>query len=247
MTASASAARDRTLILVPGLLCNERVWAPQIRALESEWSIQVADHGKLDSLGGMAQAIIDKAPPRFAIAGHSMGGRVTLEVLRRVPERVTHVALLDTGAHPVAPGEAGQREAAGRYALLERARKEGMRAMAWLWLQNMVHPNRLNDQPLVEEILDMMSGMTPEIFEAQIRALLNRPDGKPVLQSIRCPTLILTGNEDSWAPPKQHEDMAALVPGSRLVVVPNCGHMSTLEQPEAVTEALRSWLNWSHA
>jgi pimeloyl-ACP methyl ester carboxylesterase len=237
-----------TLILVPGLLCDEVVWAQQRAALAERVDVHVAHHGLLDSLGAMAQRIIDQAPSRFAIAGHSMGGRVALEVVRRVPDRVIALALLDTGATPLAPGEAGEREASGRYALLEASRRQGMRAMAWIWLQNMVHPSRLSDSALTEPILEMMARKTPDIFAAQIQALLSRPDARDVLPKIRCPALLLCGNEDAWAPVKQHGDMASVIPRSKLIVVPECGHMSPMERPEAVTEAFREWLDTvSHA
>jgi pimeloyl-ACP methyl ester carboxylesterase len=231
-----------TLILIPGLLCDATVWKPQVAAFGGRVQTVVADHGLLNSLGAMAEAIIERAPARFAVAGHSMGGRVALEVYRRVPERVTALALLDTGCHPVAPGEAGQKEAAGRYALLEAAKREGMRAMAWLWLQGMVHRTRLEERPLVDAILDMMASKTPEIFEAQIQALLSRQDARPLLNQISCPTLVLCGHEDSWSPVKQHQDIAAAIRNSKLVTVPECGHMSTLERPDAVNAALGDWL-----
>jgi pimeloyl-ACP methyl ester carboxylesterase len=233
---------ENALILVPGLLCDEKVWQPQIEALAGIVPIRVADHGMLDSLGAMAQAIIEQAPARFALAGHSMGGRVALEVWRRVPDRITGIALLDTGVHPLPSGDEAEKERAGRYALLDAARRDGMRAMAWLWLQRMVHPNRLKDQDLTEGILWMMASKTPDIYEAQIRALLNRPDATPLLSTITCPALVLCGNEDAWSPVQQHRNIAGLIAGSRLVTIPECGHMSTLERPEAVTSALREWL-----
>jgi pimeloyl-ACP methyl ester carboxylesterase len=234
---------SETLILVPGLLCDEQVWAHQKAALEDRVTIQIAHHGLLDSLGAMAQRIIDQAPARFAIAGHSMGGRVALEVVRRAPDRVIALALLDTGCNPLAAGEAGEREAAGRYALLEASRKQGMRAMAWIWLQNMVHPSRLADTTLVEPILDMMARKTPDIFEAQIKALLGRPDAREVLPRILCPALVMCGNEDIWAPVKQHADIAVLITRSKLTVIPECGHMSPMERPEFVSDAFKEWLD----
>jgi pimeloyl-ACP methyl ester carboxylesterase len=233
---------NTALILVPGLLCNDYVWEPQIRDLSPLASITVADHGALDSIEAMAQAVIEKAPAKFAIAGHSMGGRVTMEVVRRVPDRVLGAALLDCGAYPRRSGEAGEREKEHRYKLLAQARSEGMRAMGWTWLQDMIHPSRRTDRALTEGILDMICTKTPEIFEAQIRALLERPDARPVLGRMPRHTLILCGNEDLWATVRQHREMAEAAPGSTLVVVPECGHMSTLEKPEEVTQALRVWL-----
>jgi pimeloyl-ACP methyl ester carboxylesterase len=231
-----------SLILVPGLLCDEAVWAHQIDALSALADVQVATNGARDSLVAMAEAIIAQAPSRFAIAGHSMGGRVALEVIRRVPERVTALALLDTGYRPLATGEAGEREVAGRMTLVEKARRHGMRAMGWDWLQGMVYPSRLSDAVLVNAILDMLERRTPETYGAQTRALIGRPDATALLAKIRCPTLVLCGREDIWSPPQRHEEIRDLIPGSSLTVVPYCGHMSTMERPAEVSAALRAWL-----
>lgn len=242
MEAPNPAVPEPTLILIPGLLCDESVWSHQAAALASLAEVRIIEHGLLDSLGAMAKNVIAQAPTRFAVAGHSMGGRVALEVLRRVPERITALALLDTAYQPRPDGEAGEREAAERFRLLHKARAEGMRAMGRDWIQRMVHPDRLADHPLVEQILDMIARRTPEQFEAQIRALLHRPDAAPLLPRIKCKTLVLCGAEDAWARLEGHQSMAALIPGCTLRVVPDCGHMSTLERPEAVSAALRAWL-----
>ena len=232
----------KSLLLVPGLLCDDAVWASQAAALADIAAVRVANNGATDSLGALAESIIAHAPPRFALAGHSMGGRIALEVARRVPERLLGLALLDTGYEALAPGEAGEREAAGRHALLAMARRDGMRAMARTWLQGMVYPPRLTDEKLVEPILDMFERRTPDLFALQIKALLARPDATPVLPTIRCPTLVLCGREDAWAPPSRHEVMAKMIRHSSLEVIPDCGHMAPLERPEAVSEAFRRWL-----
>ncbi len=231
-----------SLILIPGLLCDEVVWTHQVEALAHLADITVATPGARDSLVAMAEAIIAQAPPRFALAGHSMGGRVALEVIRRVPERVTGLALLDTGHAALPPGEAGDREVAGRLALVEKARRQGMRAMGWEWLQGMVYPSRLADAVLVNAILDMIERKTPEFYAAQTKALIGRPDATPLLGKVRCPTLVLCGREDLWSPPQRHEEIRNMIPGSSLTVIPYCGHMSTMEQPGAVSEALGAWL-----
>lgn len=229
------------LVLIPGLLCDATVWPSQRAALEDIADIRVADHGLQDCLQGMARAILASAPPRFAIAGHSMGGRVAFEVYRAAPERISGVALMDTGNDPLPPGEAGEREVEGRLALLETARRDGMRAMATEWVQGMVHPKRLSDTPLIESILKMFEAKTPEIYEAQTRALINRPDATPVMPAIRCPTLVLCGREDSWSPVQRHLEIASAIPGSSFVAIPDCGHMCTMERPEAVSAAMRTW------
>jgi pimeloyl-ACP methyl ester carboxylesterase len=230
------------LVLVPGLLCDAKVWQAQIVALSDLATIQVCDHSSQDSLPGMARTILEQAPPRFALAGHSMGGRIAIEVMRLAPERVTALGLFDTGYVPLASGAEGEKEAAGRHELLAIARRDGMRAMGRKWIQNMVHPSRLSEAPLIDAVLDMFETKTPEIFAAQIRALLDRPDGASVLPTIKCPTLVLCGHEDIWSPPQRHQDIAARIPGSTFVDIPECGHMSTMERPEAVNQAMRAWL-----
>lgn len=230
------------LILLPGLLCDETVWPAQRSGLADLASSQVIDYGALDSLPAMAAHALARAPGRFALAGHSMGGRVAMEIMRQAPERVIALALFDTSYHPLPAGEAGEAEKAQRYALLDVARSRGMRAMAWQWLQGMIHETRLRDEALVEAILTMMERKTPDQFAAQIEALLDRPDAESLLPAIRCPTLVLCGREDRWSPLSRHERMAELIPASRLVVIEDCGHMSTMERPAAVTGAMRDWL-----
>ncbi len=231
------------LILLPGLLCDAAVWAPQVAALGARVACHVPHYGELDSLGAMAEHVLATAPAeRFALAGHSMGGRVAFEVLRRAPERVERLALLDTSCHPLAAGAAGEAERRGRHALLEIARREGMRTMAREWALGMVHPER-HHGPVFEAVLDMFERSSPAVFAAQIEALLGRPDATELLGRIACPTLLLCGRDDAWSPPARHEFMQAHIPGARLVVVEHCGHMSTMERPAAVSAALGDWLD----
>jgi len=229
------------VVLLPGLVCDAAVWTHASAAFSGRASITIPDYDWLDSLGAMAEKVLRDAPPRFAVAGHSMGGRVALEVLRRAPERVAAMALLDTGVQPLAPGAAGQREADGRHELLQIARQQGMAAMATRWVQGMVWPPRLGESALINGVIDMFARSTAEVFAAQIRALLARPDAVGLLPGIRCPALVLCGEEDSWAPAARHREMAAQIPGATLELIPECGHMCTLERPEAVTRALLTW------
>lgn len=229
------------VVLVPGLVCDASVWTHAAQALAARTAVQIAQHEDLDSLGAMAEKLLSEAPPRFALAGHSMGGRVALEVLRRAPQRVSAIALLDTGVQPLAAGDAGAREAAGRHELLAIARAQGMAAMARRWVLGMIWSPRLGESSLVASVVDMMARSSAEIFAAQIRALLARPDASALLTGIRCPALVLCGEQDSWAPVARHQEMAAAIPGAQLVRVPECGHMCTLERPEAVTQALLDW------
>jgi pimeloyl-ACP methyl ester carboxylesterase len=226
-------------VLLPGLLCDRAVWQPQIDALGP---CHVVDYGERESLLSMAEHALATAPEGpLAVAGHSMGGRVAFEMWRLAPERIERLALLDTSYHPLAEGEAGDAERAGRLALLATARRDGMRAMAREWALGMVHPSR-HDTPLFEAVLDMFERKTPDIFAAQIKALLDRPDCTELLAQIHCPTLLLCGRDDAWSPPSRHEHMQRQITGSRLVIVEQCGHMSTMEQPEAVNRALAGWL-----
>jgi pimeloyl-ACP methyl ester carboxylesterase len=234
---------DIPLVLIPGLMCDGAVWEPLLPALTPHASCQIIDHGHASSLTVMAQQVLDAVPPRFALAGHSMGGRVAMEVLRLAPERVMRLALLDTGYKARPSGPAGDEEARKRYELLELARSQGVRAMALKWVQGMVHPARLGDTAFIDAIVSMFERKTADIFENQIKALLTRPDATPVLASAQLPTLVLCGRDDSWAPVSQHEEIAALIPGKVLLrVVQSAGHMSTMEQPGTVAHAMLEWL-----
>jgi len=232
-----------SLVLLPGFLCDQTVWKHQIAGLSDladpmcmEWT---SEH---NSILKMAEAVLRWAPPRFALAGHSMGGRVAFQVCRLAPERVTRVALFNTGSDARPPGAAGESEERRRRELLEMARSQGMRAMAVEWLKGMLPPYRQNDAPLVEEIIGMFERKTPDLFEIQMLALLGRPHATVLLPHIHCPALVLTGFDDAWSPPARHLDIAQAIRFSELVVIPKCGHMSTMERPDEVTAAMRAWL-----
>jgi pimeloyl-ACP methyl ester carboxylesterase len=233
------------LLLLPGLLCDASNWAAQCTALAEFADCRVPAYHTLNSIEAMAAHVLTTAPAeRFAVAGHSMGGRVALEVVRQAPERVERLALLDTGFQSLAEGEAGEKERAGRYQLLELARTQGMRAMGQQWARGMVHPQHL-DTPVFEAILQMIARQTPDMFAAQIQALLNRPDATTLLPQIGCPTLLLCGREDVWSPLARHEVMQRAIPDARLSVIEMSGHMTTLEQPQAVSGELALWLTAS--
>jgi pimeloyl-ACP methyl ester carboxylesterase len=234
---------NTTLILIPGLMCDATVWEPLLPALGQQAECRVSTPGDADTITAMAHRVLGTAPARFAVAGHSMGGRVALEVLRLAPDRVSHLALLDTGYKARAAGAAGDEEARKRQALLDIARTYGVRAMATQWVQGMVDPSRLSDAVLLEAIVAMFARKSAGIFAGQIRALLGRPDATPVLRSVQVPTVVVCGRADSWSPLAQHEEIAALLPTPVPVqVIEQAGHMSTMEQPAAVAQALRAWL-----
>ncbi|MCX2863345.1 alpha/beta hydrolase [Paucibacter sp. PLA-PC-4] len=231
-----------TLVLLPGLLCDDEVWAEQQAALYESCDIVIGRFGMLDRIEHMASHVLRTvAAQRFALAGHSMGGRVALEVLRQAPERVLGLALLDSGVAPLASNQAGDEERRGRHELLALAQREGMEVMARQWVAPMVHPD-VWGTPLFERMVAMIARSDPDRFAAQINALLQRPDAEPVLRTLHCPLLLLCGQQDRWSPPDRHRAMQALVPGAALRIIEHCGHMSPMEQPQAVSGALVQWL-----
>ncbi|MET3513765.1 pimeloyl-ACP methyl ester carboxylesterase [Pseudacidovorax sp. 1753] len=232
------------LLLIPGLLCDEAVWDAQVQALAPVADCVVARHDAADTIEDMARQAIAMLPAgqAFSVAGHSMGGRCALEIWRQAPHRVQRLALLDTGYQARPAGATGEAEATQRMALLVLARADGMRAMGHQWARGMVHPARW-ESPVFARILDMIERFTPAQFEAQIHALLHRPDATDLLATITVPTLLLCGREDGWSPLSRHEEMQRHIAPAKLVAVEDCGHMSTMEQPEAVALALRGWLD----
>lgn len=225
------------LFLLCGLLCDREVWEHQATALSQHYRVEVVSFQDFDSLPAMAAHVLEQAPPRFTLAGHSMGGRVAFEVVRQAPQRVERLALLDTGCGPAA-----EHETEKRGVLVRRAQAEGIAAIAETWARPMLGPAA--DLALLERILAMVNRMSAEIYARHTRALLSRPDATPLLATIRCPTLLLCGQQDGWSPTAQHRDMAEAIPGAWLRLIEDCGHMSTMEQPEAVLAALEEWLGW---
>jgi pimeloyl-ACP methyl ester carboxylesterase len=234
--------RGLPLLLVPGLMCDHTVWDPLLPQLTAVHPCQVVDHGQADSLMLMASQLLRDAPPQFCLAGHSMGARVGLEVLRLAPERVVGVALLDTGYLPLATGLAGEEEVRKRMHLLQMAQTQGVRVMAQTWAQGMVHPDRLHDEPLMEAILQMFERKSADTFAKQLHALIHRPDGSDVLSRMAIPTLIGCGRQDAWSPPSQHQAMHKLAPHATLDIYEDAGHMAPMEKPQAVAESLLRWL-----
>ncbi|VVD66081.1 alpha/beta hydrolase fold protein [Pandoraea horticolens] len=229
------------LLMLPGLLCDPVAWAATA-ALLPQYDCRVPAWGALDTIGAMADHVLaSTSEPHFALAGHSMGGRVALEVVRRAPQRVTHLALLDTGYQALPEGEAAEKERSGRAALLARAREAGMRAMGQVWATGMVHPDQIGT-PLFDAILDMIERSHPDQFAAQIHALLGRPDATSLLGEVHCPTLVLCGRQDTWSPLARHEVMAGLMPNAVLSVVEDSGHMSPMERAQDVADAMQAWL-----
>jgi pimeloyl-ACP methyl ester carboxylesterase len=229
------------ILLLPGLACDAAAWTHQSNYFAERTSVTVVDYGLSDSIQKMAQVALEGAPGRIAVAGHSMGGRVAFEIMRAAPQRVAGLALLDTAYRGFPGGEAGEREIAKRSELVNLARTKGMRAMAEFWMPSIIHPDRMSDAAITSAVLDMMSRKSPEIFGAQIKALLGRPDAASLLSAIDCPTLVLCGRKDTWSPLEGHREIAAAIPDSHLAVIEHCGHMAPMERPAEVTALLGSW------
>ena len=227
------------LVLVPGLLCDERLWQPQAERLADFTDPIIANVIGDGSVSEMARSVLDAAPSagRFALAGLSMGGYVALEVMRVAPERVARLALLDTSARADTPEQTSERRE-----LIELADKGRFEEVPRRLLPRVLHPDRLDDERRTSTVFGMADAVGPEAFVRQEEAIIGRPDSRETLSGIACPTLVLCGREDALTPLPLHEEMASLIPGSRLRVVEKCGHLSTLERPEAVTAALREWL-----
>jgi pimeloyl-ACP methyl ester carboxylesterase len=227
----------QTVCLLSGLLCDDTVWATQAHALRQNNDVRVMHFAGFDSISAMAEHVLANMPARFSLAGHSMGGRVALEVYRQAPERVQKLALLDTGYGPAAEDEAEKRGL-----LVRKALTDGIDAIAETWACPMIAPCNLADEELLDRILNMVGRMSGEIYARQTKALLTRPDATPVLPGIDCPTLVLCGKQDTWSPPARHEYMAASIPGSILRLIDDCGHMSPMEQPHEVLASLEDWI-----
>ncbi|HLH69166.1 MAG TPA: alpha/beta fold hydrolase [Candidatus Dormibacteraeota bacterium] len=230
-------SEPQATVLIPGLLCSARLYAEQIPALWRFGPVAVADHTRHHRLDGIARQILASAPPRFALVGLSMGGYLAFEILRQAPQRVAKLALLDTVAYPERPEQTERRRAQ-----IELARQGRLDEVCDLQLPLLVHPARLGDRSLEGTVRLMAEEVGPEAFLRQQAAIMGRPDSRPDLPGIRCPTLVLVGDGDQLTPPDQVEEMAAAIPGARLVVVPDCGHLSPMERPAEVTEALVGWL-----
>jgi pimeloyl-ACP methyl ester carboxylesterase len=227
-----------TLVLIPGLACTSRLFEPQVAALGVERTILIGDHTQGDSIQAIAARILREAPRRFAVAGLSMGGYIALEVMRQGPERVARLALLDTSARPDSVEASQDRERL--IALAQAGRFEDIHSKLW---PRLVHPDRQGDQDLQETVLGMMQETGTEAYIRQQRAIMGRVDSRPSLPSIEIPTLVLVGEGDAITPPDIAREMAEMIEWASLVVVPESGHLSTLEQPERVTQALRLWLD----
>lgn len=224
------------LILIPGRLNDGGLWANQIPALEDIARPVVANVTRGRSFAELAASVLAMADDRFALAGFSFGGIVAMEMARQAPERITHFALLDTTMLPDTPESLAARRKSADMA--ERAsRFHGFSdQLAGTYLA----PQNRTDTELVDSIRAMTERLGADVFARQTR--LERPDNRAALAVLSCPVLVACGAEDSLTPPDSHRDIAALIPGAKLTIIPGAGHMTPLEQPDAVTRLLRNLL-----
>ena len=228
---------DETIVFVPGLNCTRDLFEPQIAALSASHPVVVADQTRDDTIAAMASRLLGEAPDRFALAGLSMGGYVALEVMRQAPHRVTRLALLDTTARPDTDEARDLR--LRLIALAQAGRFREVHGLLW---ERLVHPDRRQDSALEETVRRMAEATGPEAFVRQQRAIIARRDARPGLPGIGIATLVVVGDADAITPPDHAQEMANRIPGASLAIVPACGHLSTLERPERVTQVLSEWL-----
>ncbi|WP_375599483.1 alpha/beta fold hydrolase [Devosia sp. Naph2] len=224
------------LVMVPGLRCDGFLYHPVILRLDSHIAPAVADVSLDDTIAGMAGRILAAAPPRFALAGLSMGGYVVLEIMRQAPERVTHLALLDTNARP----DTDERKQA-RLAEMELVRQGKSALVSRMALPGLLAPAHL-EGPVADQVHDMAMRVGTDTYLRQQAAIMARIDSRPFLRDIGVPTLVGVGAEDKLIPLPLSEEMAGLIPSAELTIFPNAGHVPTLENPEAVAEAMNAWL-----
>ena len=225
------------ILLVPGLASSPRIFEPVAPALWRFGPVTVANHIRDDSMGAIARRILAEAPPRFVLAGHSMGGYIAFEIMRQAPQRVAKLALINTQARPDTPETTARRRSQ-----IARAKSGDYHAVLDELFVGFVHPSRREDASLRQLVHDMGDDVGAEAFVRQQTAVISRPDSRPTLAWIRCPTLVLTGDEDNTIPNSLSVEMADGIHGAKLVILSNCGHLPQPEQPQATSEALVEWL-----
>jgi len=225
------------LVLGPGLMNTPRLWQHQVEHLADIAEISIVETREDKTLEDMARRMLESAPPKFAYAGLSMGGYMAFEMMRMAPERVLKLALLDTAAYNDTPERSEIRRE--MIALAEKGDFETVKRNTF---PIFLAPKRLKDPEMVGIANAMCDEIGPDIFIQQITAIMHRQDSRELLPTIQVPTLVIVGREDQGTPVSAAEEIASGIPGARLAIVEDCGHLSTLEQPHAVTALLRDWL-----
>jgi len=225
------------LLLVPGLASSARIYAPVVPALWRFGPVMIANHIRDDSMAAIARRVLSEAPPRFALAGHSMGGYIALAIMRQTPERVLKLPLINTQARPDTPEATARRRG-----LMERARRGELSAAREEMFPELVHPSRHDDAGIRKLVHEQGEDVGVEGYLRQQTAIIARVDSRPTLATIKCPTLVLTGDQDNTIPNAFSKEMAEGIAGARLVILANCGRLPQPEQPEATTRALVEWM-----
>jgi pimeloyl-ACP methyl ester carboxylesterase len=225
------------LVLIPGHMCDARQWGPQVAAFSGARTIHLPQIAGADGMAALAAAVLRDAPPRFALAGLSLGGIVAMEVARQAPGRVERIALLDTNPLPEA-----EEVKAVRLDRMARVAKGHLPEIVREEMKPMYLADGPGKQPVLDLCYDMALSLGAEVFRRQSRALMDRPDQRGTLRALRVPALILHGAEDQLVPLARAQLMAELMPSARLELIPGAGHLPVLEQPEATNTALRRWL-----
>lgn len=228
------------IVLIPGLLASPRLYADQIPELWRLGPVTVATHTRDDSMGAIARRILASAPAQFALAGLSMGGYVCFEILRQAPQRIVKLILLDTSARPDSP-----EQSEARRSQIALARSGRLGEVADALFPRLVHARRWGDEALRRIWRAMVQEVGAEGFINQQTAIMGRPDSRPGLGAIRCPTLVIVGDSDLLTPPEWAEEIASGIPGARVAVIRDSGHFSPLEQPAAVTKSMVEFLQRS--
>jgi pimeloyl-ACP methyl ester carboxylesterase len=233
-------AERQAVVLLPGQLCDEALWAAQIEEMADIADFTVADLTRDDSVEAMAErALAAVSAPRLAVAGLSLGGYVALQIMRRAPQRVARLALISTSARADDPDQTLRRQRSVRAAQIG-----AFRGVTPRFLPGIIHSDHVADPAKARRVLEMTERVGKMAFERQQRAAMTRPESRPLLPHIRCPTLVIGGREDRVIPPERQEEIAGAISGARLALLTPCGHLAPIEQPDAVSRLMREWLGW---
>lgn len=226
-----------TILFLPGLLCDDALWAHQVAAFQDTHTCVVADMTKDDSIDGMAERALAQVPETFSLVGLSMGGYTAMAVMRLASERVNRLALLDTSARADTDDRI-----AGRKELIQLVKDGEFEGVVENHIRSFVHPSRHADEDFMSTIRNSALNVGPDAYVRQQSAMIARPDSREMLSGVRCPTLVLCGAEDALTLPELHDEMAEIIPNANLEKIAGSGHLPTLEKPNEVNDALTRWL-----
>lgn len=226
------------LVLIPGLLLTEDFWREQVARLSDvAQCIVPTSHFRMDSFSDMARLILDEAPEKFALCGLSMGGYVAQEIMRQAPQRVTRICLMDTSSRADTPEQTERRRA-----LINLGKIGNFKGVTPRLLPLLLHPDNQTNKPIVDRLMSMAAEIGSDGFTNQQTAIINRPDGRPDLKTYDLPALVMCGRQDALTPLELHDEMAALIPNAKQVVIEHSGHLPPMEKPDETAAALKTWL-----